>query len=252
MQQPSPQPVFRRFMDYAPSILIILGVVFVFVVSVAAYLIIQAPNDYQHGATGKILYIHVPSAWIATLCYSGMTLCAIIVIFRASQPANLCLMTAAPIGAIFTLLTLVTGALWGQPAWGTWWVWDARLTSVLVLFVLYLALIALGAFQRHVQAAILTLFGFILVPIIKFSVSWWQTLHQPTSLWRAQGAAIEAAILQPLLFMALAFTLLFILLHLLSLRARLLYEQLQLYPALEVTKKPQQPESIPVTLPIST
>jgi len=242
MDEPEPPPEFdllikhvlKAVMFIAPAVLLMLGV--------AVYLVIQAPDDYQHAMTGKILYIHVPSAWLATLCYIWMTLCALAVIFRNTLPARQrlgrylgqCLGSAAPLGATFTLLTLVTGALWGQPAWGTWWVWDARLTSVLMLFILYLVIIAVE--YRHHQTgnpqtgtpsrsvAIVTLFGLPLVPIIKFSVVWWQTLHQPTSLWRSEGVAMEAEMLLALMAMALAFTLLFICLQLLALRARLLGE----------------------------
>jgi len=252
---PYPQMAFSRFMKFSPKAFLFFGVAFVLIAAIAGHLIIQAPNDYQHGATGKILYIHVPSAWVATLCYTWMTTCALAVICRASLLADLCLKTSAPIGATFTLLTLVTGALWGQPAWGTWWVWDARLTSVLLLFGLYLAIIAVGFFYSRLTVAILTLFGFILVPIIKFSVVWWQTLHQPTSLWRKQGVAMEASMLQALIFMALAFLLLFILLQLLSLRARLLKEQgyqlvkPQLHPVSKMTKEPEISVS---TLPVAT
>ena len=135
--------------------------------------------------------------------------------------------TAAPIGAAFTLLALITGSLWGKPMWGTYWVWDARLTSVLVLFFLYLGLIALWQAIEDLSkagrtAAILALVGFVNVPIIKFSVDWWNTLHQPASVGRLDAPAIHSSILIPLLVMALAFSLLFLALHLMSMRNEIL------------------------------
>jgi|GEM_PF-358775 len=223
---------YDRFMRTMPKILLCVALAFMIMFVLAVWMIIKAPVDYQHGATGKILYIHVPSAWLATLCYTWMTGCALIVIFRREamphpSMADYCLTTAAPIGAIFTALTLATGSFWGRPAWGVWWVWDARLTSVFILFLLYLTIIAFYYIGRERKAtlsagAILTLFGFVLVPIIKFSAQWWQALHQPTSLWRSEGSAIEAAMLIPLIVMAFAFLLFFIVLQLLALRARLL------------------------------
>jgi len=241
-------------MKYAPKASGFVGVIFVLVVTVAAHLVIQAPNDYQHGITGKILYIHVPSAWLATLCYTWMTICALITIFRQAPLAYLCLKTTAPIGATFTLLTLVSGALWGRPAWGTWWVWDARLTSVLALFILYLMIIMIGFLRRQNAAAILTLFGFCLVPIIKFSVVWWQTLHQPTSVWRDRGSAIEAEMLLPLFPMTVAFLLLFIFLHILSLHAHLLGAHLQLVtqPSSHAMREVKEVDCGAKTLPILT
>ncbi len=141
--------------------------------------------------------------------------------------ADVAAKTAAPIGATFCFVALVTGSLWGKPMWGTYWVWDARLTSVLVLFLLYLGLIALwqaieepGRAGR--AAAILALVGFINVPIIKFSVEWWNTLHQPASIFRAGGPTIDPSLLTPLFVMAAGFTLLFVLLHLIAMRAEIL------------------------------
>jgi len=141
--------------------------------------------------------------------------------------ADVAAKTAAPIGATFTLIALVTGSLWGKPMWGTYWVWDARLTSVLILFLLYLGLIALwqsieepGRAGR--AAAILALVGAVNVPIIHYSVVWWNTLHQPASVFRIGGPSIDPALLTPLFVMAIAFTLLFVLLHLIAMRAEIL------------------------------
>ncbi|MDA0306332.1 MAG: heme ABC transporter permease [Proteobacteria bacterium] len=170
-----------------------------------------SPPDYQQGETVRLMYIHVPSAWMAMFCYSALAgSCAVALIWKHPL-ADLAARATAPIGAAFTFLALVTGSLWGKPMWGTWWVWDARLTSMLVLLFLYLGYIALNnAFddpQRGSKSsAILALVGFVNVPIIKFSVDWWNTLHQPASVVKMGGPSIHADILLPLLLMAAAFT----------------------------------------------
>jgi heme exporter protein C len=186
-----------------------------------------APDDYQQGATVKIMFIHVPSAWLAMFIWAMMTIAALGTLVWRHPLADVAGKSAAPIGAMFTFMCLVTGSLWGRPMWGTYWVWDARLTSVLVLFLMYLGVIALW---RTVEdparagraAAILTLVGAINLPIIKFSVDWWNTLHQPASVVRMSGPKIHPAILTPLLIMAVAFTLLFITLHLAAMRNEIL------------------------------
>src|SRR5271163_2658886 len=167
-----------------------------------------APDDYQQGATVKIMFIHVPNAWLSMLVWGVMSVAALgTLVWR--HP-----LAAAPIGAAFTFLALVTGSLWGRPMWGTYWEWDARLTSVLILFLMYLGLIALWRAVEDPSraaraAAILTLVGAIDLPIIKFSVDWWNTLHQPASVFRMGGPTIDASILVPLLIMTIAFTLTF-------------------------------------------
>jgi heme exporter protein C len=182
-----------------------------------------APDDYQQGATVKIMFIHVPAAWLGLFAWVLMSIAALGTLIWRHPLADVAAKAAAPIGAAFTLMCLVTGSLWGRPMWGTYWVWDARLTSVLVLFLMYLGVIALwrtiddqGRAAR--AAAVLTLVGAINVPIIKFSVDWWNTLHQPASVIRLGGPAIHPAILMPLLAMVVAFTLLFITLHLAAMR----------------------------------
>jgi heme exporter protein C len=182
-----------------------------------------APDDYQQGATVKIMFIHVPAAWLGMLAWGVMSLAALGTLVWRHTLADVAAKAAAPIGAAFTLMCLVTGSLWGRPMWGTYWVWDARLTSVLVLFLMYLGVIALW---RTVEdparaarvAAVLTLVGAINIPIIKFSVDWWNTLHQPASVLRLGGSAIHPTILAPLLVMIAAFTLLFLTLHLAAMR----------------------------------
>jgi heme exporter protein C len=182
-----------------------------------------APDDYQQGATVKIMFIHVPAAWLGMLGWAVMSVAALGTLVWRHPLADVTAKSAAPLGAAFAFLCLVTGSLWGRPMWGTYWVWDARLTSVLVLFLMYLGVMALW---RTVEdparagraAAILTLVGAINLPIIKFSVDWWNTLHQPASVLRLGGPTIDRSLLLPLLLMALAFTLLFVTLLLAAMR----------------------------------
>lgn len=191
------------------------------------YLAFTAPEDFQQGITVRIMYIHVPFAWLAMMCYSLMALSALGTLVWRHPLADVSLKAAAPIGAVFTALALVTGSIWGKPMWGAWWVWDARLTSVFVLFLMYLGIIALtraldDPARAARAAAIITLVGFINIPIIKFSVDWWNTLHQPASVMRLDGPTIHPSLLWPLLVMALGFTLLFFALHLSAMRTEIL------------------------------
>src|SRR6476646_9487937 len=191
-----------------------------------------APPDYQQGETARIMFIHVPSAWLGMFGYMLIAASALGTLIWRHPLADVSAKTAAPIGATFTFIALVTGSLWGKPMWGTYWVWAARLTSVLVLFLLYLGLIALwqaieepGRAGR--AATILAIVGFINVPIIKFSVEWWNTLHQPASIFRKGGPTIDPSLLTPLFVMAAGFTLLFVLLHLIAMRAEILRRRVQ-------------------------
>ena len=195
--------------------------------AVGLTLAFMAPPDYQQGESAKIMYLHVPAAWMSTFVYGVMTLAALGTLVWRHPLSDAAQKAAAPLGAGFTFICLATGSLWGKPMWGTYWVWDARLTSVLVLFLLYLGLIALwraiedpGRAAR--AAAILTLVGCVNLPIIKFSVDWWNTLHQPASVFRLGGPSIAPALLWPLIVMSLAFTFLFLTLHLMSIRNEVL------------------------------
>ncbi|WP_029062643.1 heme ABC transporter permease [Labrenzia sp. DG1229] len=186
-----------------------------------------APEDYQQGNTVRIMYIHVPAAWLCMMCYTVMSISSIGTLVWKHPLADVSAKSAAPIGAAFTFMALVTGSLWGKPMWGTYWVWDARLTSVLVLLIMYLGLMTLwrtmdDPIKAGKSAAILTLVGALNLPIIKFSVDWWNTLHQPASVVRMDGPTIHADILWPLLIMAVAFTLLFFVLHLMAMRNEIL------------------------------
>ena len=191
-----------------------------------------APPDYQQGESVRIMYIHVPAAWMAMFVYGCLALASAVALIWRHPLADLAAQAASPIGACFTFIALVTGSLWGKPMWGTWWVWDARLTSVLVLFFLYLGHIALAhGFDDPTRgaraAAILALVGFVNVPIIKFSVDWWSTLHQPASVLRLGGPTIDGSMLRPLLLMGAAFTLLFVCLLLVRIKAALLGARLR-------------------------
>jgi heme exporter protein C len=217
-----------RFLALTARILPWLATATVVVFAIGLYLVwFVAPDDYQMGAVVKIMFIHVPNAWLAMGVWAVMCIASIGTLVWRHPLADVAAKAAAPLGAAFTFLALLTGSLWGRPMWGTYWVWDARLTSVLVLFLMYLGVMALwrtvdDPSRAARAAAILTLVGAINLPIIKFSVDWWNTLHQPASLLRMGGPAIHPSILTPLLVMALAFLLLFLTLHLAAMRNEIL------------------------------
>ena len=199
----------------------------VLTLAVGLYLaLFVAPADYQQGESVRIMYVHVPSAWMAMFVYSAIAVASAVSLIWKHPLADLFAKAASPLGAAFTLLALVTGSLWGKPMWGPWWVWDARLTSVLILFFLYLGHIGLmNAFDEPGRgarsAAILALVGAVNVPIIKFSVDWWNTLHQPASVIKLSGPTIHASMLWPLLLVAVGFTLYFFTLAMVRMRSEL-------------------------------
>src|SRR5882724_480641 len=205
-----------RFLRFAERVLPWLAIATALAFAIGLYLaFFVAPDDYQQGATVKIMFIHVPAAWLGMWCWGLMSIAALGTLVWRHPLADVAAKAAAPLGAGFTFLCLVAGSLWGRPTWGTYWVWDGRLTSVLVLFLMYLGVIALwrtvdDPARAGRAVAILTLVGAINLPIIKFSVDWWNTLHQPASVLRVGGPAIHPSILTPLLVMALAFFLLFL------------------------------------------
>lgn len=196
-------------------------------IAVGLYLaLFGSPADYQQGESVRIMYVHVPAAWMALMCYSSMAVASAVGFIWKHPLADVAAKSAAPIGAAFTFLALVTGSLWGKPMWGTWWAWDARLTSVLILFFMYLGYMALwGAIDDKARAAriaaIACLVGFINIPIIKFSVDWWNSLHQPASVMRGGGPSIHGSMLTPLLLVGLGYSLLFAALLLVAMRAEL-------------------------------
>ena len=171
----------------------------------------QAPPDYQQGETVRIMYVHVPAAWMALFCYGSMAIASAMALIWRHPLGFLTAKASAPVGACFTVICLVTGSLWGKPMWGTWWEWDARMTSVLILFFLYVGYMALvdafdDATRGQRAASILALVGAVNLPIIKFSVEWWNTLHQPASVIRLDGPTIHSSMMWPLLLMIVGFT----------------------------------------------
>lgn len=215
-----------RFVGFANAVVPWFAALTAAVLALGIWMAFAAPEDYQQGITVRIMYIHVPFAWLAMMCYTVMSISALGTLVWRHPLADVALKAAAPIGAMFTALCLITGSIWGKPMWGTWWVWDARLTSVFVLFLMYLGLIALtraldDPSRSARAAAIVTLVGFINIPIIKFSVDWWNTLHQPASVIRLDGPTIHPSMLWPLLICALGFSLLFFTLHLMAIRTEI-------------------------------
>lgn len=195
------------------------------------FALFASPADYQQGEVVRIMYVHVPAAWMALGIYSFMAMSSIAWIVWKNPFANLMAASAAPIGAAFTLICLVTGSIWGKPTWGTWWVWDARLTSVLILLFFYIGYIALyNAYEDKVKAgkicAILAIVGFINIPIIKFSVNWWNTLHQSASVMRAKGIAIDPSMLLPLMVMFGAYIFIFMIIFIIRLKTEFLQKKI--------------------------
>ena len=204
--------------------------------------LLLAPPDYQQGESVRIMFIHVPAAWMALSVYLFVAIASAVALVWRHPLAEIAAQAAAPIGAAFTFLALVTGSLWGRPMWGTYWEWDARLTSVLILFLMYLGLIALWRAVEDPSraaraAAILTLVGAINLPIIKFSVDWWNTLHQPASVMRIGGPSLDRAFLIPLLVMALAFSLLFLTLHLAAMRNEILRRRVRALQMMQASRR---------------
>ncbi|HZP76926.1 MAG TPA: heme ABC transporter permease [Pseudolabrys sp.] len=216
-----------RFLAFVGRVLPWLAAATVIAFAVGLKAALSVPDDYQQGGTVKIMFLHVPNAWLAMGCWALMSVAALGTLVWRHPLADVAAKAAAPIGAAFTFVCLVSGSLWGRPMWGTYWVWDARLTSVLVLFLMYLGVMALywtaeDPTRGARAAAILILVGAINLPIIKFSVDFWNTLHQPASVLRMGGSTLDPAYLHPLLLMALAFLLLFVTLHLAAMRNEIL------------------------------
>ncbi len=213
-----------RFMALSGAILPWLTALAAAVVAYGLYLGLAAsPADYQQGETVRIMYLHVPAAWLAMGGYMLVAMSSFGLLVFRHPLADVSAKSAAPIGAAFTFLALVTGSLWGKPTWGTYWIWDARLTSVLILFFLYIGLIALRAsIDDETQAAkltaVLALVGVVILPVIKFSVDWWNTLHQPASVMKMGGPAIHPTILWPLLVNAIGYSLVFLAMHMKAMR----------------------------------
>ncbi|MGA9794969.1 MAG: heme ABC transporter permease [Rhizomicrobium sp.] len=217
----------KRFLDVSGAVLPWLAGVTIALLAAGLFLGFAAPPDYQQGDTVKIMFIHVPAAWTAMMAYGLLALASIFALVSRHPLADVAARTAAPLGALFTALALITGSLWGRPMWGTYWVWDARLTSFLILLFLYLGYIALrNAIEDEARSAragaILALVGVVNLPIIEFSVEWWPTLHQGESIIRAGGPLIAGVFLWPLGLMGLGYTLLFFTLWMVRMRTEIL------------------------------
>lgn len=216
----------KRFMDMSAKLLPWFAGAAAVALLAGLVLGLLAPPDYQQGSTVKIMFLHVPAAWTAMMAYGLMALASFVGMVWRHALADVAAKAAAPLGAVFTVLGLVTGSLWGRPMWGTYWVWDARLTSFLLLLFLYLGYIALwNAIEDEVRAAraaaILALVGAVNLPIIEFSVNW-HTLHQGESIMRADGPQISSVFLWPLGLTALGYTLLFLVLWTVRIRTEIL------------------------------
>jgi len=221
---------FIKFSDIILKPLIILSIFTILLGLIFAFFL--SPNDYQQGATVRIMYIHVPSAWLALLTFFIMTVYSIVGLAFKIPFGFIVNSAVAPIGATFTLICLVTGSIWGKPMWGTWWVWDARLTSVAILFLLYLVIIFLKNSFQNINigekiTAVLIILGSINLPIIKFSVDWWNTLHQPASISKLSSPSIDQSMLTPLMIMMIAFTLIGLLTAILRIKAEIFERKLK-------------------------
>ena len=193
--------------------------------------LVTAPPDYQQGESFRIMYVHVPAAWMSMFVYAAMAVAAVVALVWRIRMAEIMIISSIPIGASFTLIALVTGALWGKPMWGAWWVWDARLTSELILLFIYLGIFALYNAIEDKQSAgramsILTLVGVVNLPIIHYSVVWWNTLHQAATVSKFDTPSIHIDMLIPLLLMAAAFQFLYLLVLLLKMRANLMEQDI--------------------------
>lgn len=205
------------FAKVEKTLIPLLAILFPFVLSIGLYFaLFSSPADYQQGEMVRIMYVHVPSAWMSLGIYSFMTVCSFSSLVWKTRISYLMSVASAPIGAAFALITLVTGSLWGKPIWGTWWVWDARLTSMLILFLLYLSYISVtnsgtNILRAEKPASVIAIIGFINIPIVKFSVDIWYSLHQPASVFKMSGPSIHSSMLLPLMIMFASFICFFLL-----------------------------------------
>ena len=201
--------------------------------------LITSPADEKHGEAVRMMYVHVPAAWMGMFVYCAMAFFSAIAIVYRHPLADAAAKTAAPIGAVFCFLALVTGSLWGKPGWGTYWVWDARITSMFVLMLFYLGYIALWqSIEEPTRAAaiarVVAIVGVINVVIVKFSVEWWHTLHQGASVLKMGGSSIDRSMLWVLLTMAVAYTILFLALHLTAIRSEIASRKLRQARLIEI------------------
>ena len=223
----------KRFLDFSQRLWPWLaGATIILLLTGFVWALFFSPPEYVQKETVKILFVHVPAAWMALFCYAFLAGASVMGVVWKHPVADMAGKAAAPIGACFTLLALATGSLWGKPMWGTWWEWDARMTSVLVLFFMYVGYSALWqAIEDPIRAAkaagILAIVGIVNLPIIKFSVDWWNTLHQPASVSRLDAPAIHFSMLMPLLILASGYMALFGFLVLIRMRTEILKRRIR-------------------------
>ena len=217
----------NKFNNFSSFILMPLAILFAITLATGLIFVSLSPDDYQQGSTVKIMYVHVPSAWLAMMIFSIMTIYSIVALAFKIPFGFIINSALAPVGATFTLICLTTGSLWGKPMWGTWWVWDARLTSVFLLFIAYLLIIFFRRAFSNLEVgekitAIFVIVCSVNVPIIKFSVDWWNTLHQPASVSKLSSPSIDPSMLVPLLIMTFSFILLTILISIILIKAEII------------------------------
>ena len=223
----------KRFLSFIKPVEFFIGILAFVLILVGLYFsLLKSPEDYQQGDTVRIMYLHVPFAWFASFLYLSICLSSISFLIWKHPFADIIARSIAPLGLIFAILTIFTGALWGKPMWGTWWVWDARLTSMLILCIFYAAYIGISnAFPRKIDgarpAAILSIVGMINLPIIKFSVDWWNTLHQPASILRFDGPSINEHMLLPLIIMLIGFLFVSVYIILINIKTNLILKKYQ-------------------------
>lgn len=222
-----------RFINFSdktlPYVIFITCILLLFGLSEALFI---SPPDYQQGDSVRIMYVHVPSAWMSMMIYTIIAVSSASFLIWKHPLADIAARASASLGAGFTLITLITGSLWGKPMWGAWWVWDARLTSVLILFFMYIGYIALSDSYGNKEngrkiCAIMALVGFINIPVIRFSVEWWNTLHQPASIVRGGGIAIDSAMLVPLFLMGLCFMFIYFILLVLRIKTIIIQQKIR-------------------------
>ena len=217
----NPKKILEFYDKYFKALVLLTGMIFL----LAIFFVLQAPDDYQQGAYSKIMYVHVPAAWLSLGIYSIMGICSFIYLVWQIPLSDLIAKSAATTGTLFAAITLVTGSLWGKPIWGSWWVWDARLTSMLILFFFYVSYLVLASITKSIPnnkaCAALAVLGCINIPIVKFSVNIWNSLHQPASILKLSGPAIHSSMLIPLLLMFLLYSMFFALNLLLSCKYRI-------------------------------
>ena len=231
----------NRFIRFSDRTSPVLSYLFILLISYGLFLsFFKSPPDYLQGETVRIMYIHVPCAWFSLMFYSSIAICSFFSLIYKHTLADIISRAIAPLGASFTLATLITGSIWGKPTWGTWWVWDARLTSELVLFFLYIGIIILSnSFENKTKgdkyAAILSLVGITNLPIIKWSVDWWNTLHQPASISKFSSPSIDPSMLTPLIVMTFALLFFSLKVTLIRIKSEILQRKIDIIKSTELS-----------------